>query len=56
MIEQPVTEKKDEKVLDVSNINPEKDFMCFGTIETSSQECIECLAREKCAKKAGIEL
>lgn len=39
--------------LDVS-IDPEKDFMCFGTIEVTNQECIECPVKDKCAKKAGV--
>jgi len=38
---------------DVS-IDPEKDFMCFGTIEETNQECVECPVKDKCAKKAGV--
>ena len=40
----------------VPNVDPEKDFVCFGTIEPSNQECIDCMGREKCAQKAGVKL
>jgi hypothetical protein len=42
--------------LDVSSIDPEKDFMCFGTIEVANQECAECAFKAKCAEKAGVKV
>lgn len=47
---------KNAKKFDVSTIDPEKDFMCFGTIEPASQECIDCPFKERCAAKAGVKL
>ena len=41
---------------DASSIDPEKDYMCFGTIEPANQECIDCQFKGKCAEKAGVSL
>ena len=40
---------------DYSKIDPEKEWMCFGTMEPEHTECQECpdQIREKCAKAAG---
>ena len=57
--DEPVSEAKDEKVktgFDFSKIDPEKAFLCFGTIDPQHQECIECPCREKCAVKAGVAI
>lgn len=42
-------------VFNASSIDPEKDFQCFGTIEPTHQECIDCQFKGKCAEKAGVK-
>jgi hypothetical protein len=56
--EEPVNSTANDTVekADFSNVDREKDFMCFGTIEADNAECMECPFRERCADKAGVSL
>lgn len=41
---------------DFSEIDPEKEWECFGQIEPEHLECKGCAYRIKCADKSGVKL
>ncbi len=45
-----------EQEFDFSQIDPEKEWGCFGTIDIDNDECDDCPFRQQCADKAGIKL
>ena len=53
-------EGEDEEVVDenfdFSEIDPEKEWECFGQIEPEHTECKSCAYRVKCAEKSGVEI
>lgn len=46
----------EEENFDFSEIDPEKEWECFGQIEPDHVECKSCAYRERCADKAGVEI
>ena len=42
--------------IDFSEINPEEQWECFGSIEPDHVECKECPYRGKCAVKSGVSI
>ena len=54
--ESSATGEGDKMEFDFSKIDPEKVFLCFGTIQPEHQECVGCPVRQKCADKAGVTI
>jgi len=55
---EPEEEEVEEEAesFDFNEIDPEKEWECFGQIEPDHTECKGCSFREKCAEKSGVEL